>query len=179
MNNTDSTLAASLSGKDGEKLKELFLDGLKDIYWAEQQLVNTLPILASAATSDELKSAFNAHLADTEGHVMRVEKVFVQLGEEPVAKLCPAIEGLIREGNEIIASTETGSFVRDSGLIMAAQKVEHYEIASYGSLRTLAGLLGHKNEAQLLQSILDEENAADRKLTNIAEGQINKEALQE
>jgi ferritin-like metal-binding protein YciE len=179
MKNTDSTSTVFSSEKESEKLKELFINGLKDVYWAEKQLVETLPLLAYSSTSDELRSAFEAHLADTEGHVGKIEKVFEQIGEQAEAKICPAIEGMIKEGNEVISRTTDGSFVRDSGLIMAAQKVEHYEIASYGSLRTLAGLLGYINEAQLLQSILDEESAADRKLTNIAEGYINKEALQE
>ena len=168
-----------LTEQEGEKLKELFLDGLKDIYWSEKQLVKTLPKLAMAATSPDLKEAFEMHLAETEGHVAKVELVFEIIGEEAETKKCPAMEGLIEEGEEIIESTETGTVVRDCGLIMAAQKVEHYEIASYGSLRSVAKILGYTGAVGVLQSILDEEGAADEKLTDLAESHINEEAAQE
>ncbi|RFS15508.1 ferritin-like domain-containing protein [Emticicia sp. C21] len=179
MKTTKSNSATATSEKNGEKLKELFVDALKDIYWAEKHLMKALPKLAKAATSEELKAAFESHLTETEGHVTKVEQVFEEIGEKAKAKHCPAMEGLIEEGQEVIESTDKGTSVRDCGLIMAAQKVEHYEIASYGSLRNLAGLLGYKNAAKLLQSILEEETAADEKLTNLAESQINEEALQE
>src|SRR6218665_1293007 len=148
---------------EGEKLKELFVDGLKDIYWAEKHLTKALPKLARAATSDDLRDAFEAHLSETEGHVEKVEQVFGIIGEKAQAKVCPAMEGLVKEGEEIIDSTEADTVVRDCGLIMAAQKVEHYEIASYGTLRTLARMLGHDDAAEVLQGILDEEGAADKK----------------
>lgn len=168
-----------LSAKDGEKLKELFVDGLKDIYWAEKNLVKALPKMAKAATSEDLRDAFEMHLGETEGHVSRVEEVFELIGEKAQAKKCPAMEGLLEEGNEIIDSTEEGTMVRDCGLIMAAQKVEHYEIASYGTLRNIARILGHFDAAEVLQSILDEEGAADQKLTDLAESHVNEEAAQE
>jgi ferritin-like metal-binding protein YciE len=164
---------------EGEKLKELFVDGLKDIYWAEKHLTKTLPKLAKAATSEDLRDAFEMHLDETKGHVEKVEQVFDMIGEKAQAKLCPAMEGLVKEGEEIIDSTDSGTVVRDCGLIMAAQKVEHYEIASYGTLRTLARMLGHEDAADMLQEILDEEGAADKKLTNLAESHINEEAAQE
>ncbi|RFS17887.1 ferritin-like domain-containing protein [Emticicia sp. C21] len=167
------------SEQEGEKLKELFVDGLKDIYWAEKNLTKALPKLAKAATSEDLRDAFEMHLSETEGHVEKVEEVFEIIGEKAQAKVCPAMEGLIKEGEEVIESTDKGTVVRDCGLIMAAQKVEHYEIASYGTLRTLARMLGHNDAADVLQEILDEEGAADKKLTDLAESHINEEAAQE
>lgn len=167
------------SEQDGEKLKELFVDGLKDIYWAEKHLTKALPKMARAATSEDLRDAFESHLSETEGHVEKVEQVFDIIGEKAQAKLCPAMEGLLKEGDEIVESTEKGTVVRDCGLIMAAQKVEHYEIASYGTLRTLARILGHDDAAEVLQQILDQEGAADKKLTDLAEAHINEEAAQE
>ncbi|MBA4849304.1 ferritin-like domain-containing protein [Emticicia sp. BO119] len=167
------------SEQEGEKLKELFVDGLKDIYWAEKHLTKALPKLAKASTSEDLKEAFEMHLKETEGHVTKVEEAFKIIGEKAQAKVCPAMEGLLKEGDEIVESTEKGTVVRDCGLIMAAQKVEHYEIASYGTLRTLARMLGHFDAAELLQEILDEEGAADKKLTDLAEAHINEEAAQE
>ena len=165
--------------QDGEKLKELFVDGLKDIYWAEKHLTKALPKMAKAATSEDLRSAFEAHLGETETHVTKVEQVFEMIGEKAKAKVCPAMEGLLKEGDEIMETTDKGTIVRDCGLIMAAQKVEHYEIASYGTLRTLARILGHYDAAEVLQTILDEEGAADKKLTDLAEAHINEEAAQE
>lgn len=165
--------------QEGEKLKELFVDGLKDIYWAEKQLTKALPKMAKAATSEDLKAAFEEHLSETEGQISKVEQVFEIIGEKAKAKVCPAMEGLVKEGEEIIESTDKGTMVRDCGLIMSAQKVEHYEMASYGTLRTLARILGHDDAAEILQSILDEEGAADKKLTELAESHINEEAVQE
>lgn len=167
------------SEQEGEKLKELFVDGLKDIYWAEKHLTKALPKMAKAATSEDLRDAFESHLSETQGHVEKVEQVFDIIGEKAQAKVCPAMEGLVKEGEEIIDSTDKGTVVRDCGLIMAAQKVEHYEIASYGTLRTLARMLGHDDAADVLQEILDEEGAADKKLTDLAESHINEEAAQE
>lgn len=168
-----------VSEQESEKLKELFVDGLKDIYWAEKHLTKALSKMAKAATSEELKMAFETHLTETEGQITKVEQVFEIIGEKAKAKHCPAMEGLIKEGEEIIESTEKGTFVRDCGLILAAQKVEHYEIGSYGGLRSLAHTLGYEEAAALLQEILDEEGATDKKLTGLAEATINVEAAQE
>lgn len=179
MENSNNGNTTKFSEKEGEKLKELFVDGLKDIYWAEKHLTKALPKMAKAATSDDLKNAFEMHLTETEGHVTKVEQVFELVGQKAQAKHCPAMEGLVKEGEEVIESTEKGTFVRDCGLIMAAQKVEHYEIGSYGSLRSVARILGYYDAAEVLQSILDEEGAADQKLTNLAETHINEEAVKE
>lgn len=169
----------AISNQDSEKLKELFVDGLKDMYWAEKQLQKALPKLEKEATSEELKSAFSMHASETEEHVARLEKVFELVGEKAQAKKCAAMEGLIEESNEITKSTEKGSMVRDCGLIMAAQKVEHYEIASYGTLRNLANTLGYEDAAEVLQTTLNEEGNADHKLTELAESYVNEQALQD
>ncbi|GAB3517527.1 YciE/YciF ferroxidase family protein [Emticicia fontis] len=179
MKNSENGIWSIFSNEENDSLKELFVDGLKDIYWAEQHLTEALPKMAEAATSSELKTAFKKHLTETEGHVTKVEQVFSLIGEEAEAKHCHAMEGLVDEGEEIIDSTKEGTFVRDCGLIMAAQKVEHYEIGSYGTLRTIARLLGYNEAADVLQSILDEEGATDKKLTAIAESKINVKAAQE
>jgi len=164
---------------DQEKLKELFIDGLKDIYWAEKHLAKALPKLAKAATSEELKAAFELHTTETEEHASRLEQIFEIIGEKAQAKKCAAMEGLIEESEEITKSTEKGTMVRDCGLIMAAQKVEHYEIASYGTLRNIARTLGHEDVATILQTTLDEEGDTDHKLTDLAEQYVNEEAGQE
>ncbi len=168
-----------LSEHDGEKLKKLFVDGLKDIYWAEKHLTKALPKLTKAANSEALREAFESHLSETEGHVSKVERVFGIIGEKAQAQHCPAMGGLITEGQEAIEFTEKGTSVRDCALIMAAQKVEHYEIGSYGSLRSVARILGYEEAAEVLQAILDEEGIADKKLTELAETYINEEAAQE
>jgi len=174
-----SNRTPQLSEQEGEKLKELFVDGLKDIYWAEKHLTKALTKMANAAHSEQLINAFEMHKLETEQQIKKVEQVFEIIGEKAQAKHCPAMEGLIKEGEEIIESTEKGTFVRDCGLILAAQKVEHYEIGSYGGLRSLARILGYEEAAVLLQEILDEEGAADKKLTELAEASINLEAAQE
>jgi ferritin-like metal-binding protein YciE len=178
MKTTKSKSASTkqISGQDGEKLKELFVDGLKDIYWAEKNLAKALVKLAKSATSEELKSAFELHSSQTEEHTATVEKVFEIVGEKAQAKKCAAMEGLIEEANEIIESTEKGTLVRDCGLIMAAQKVEHYEIASYGTLRNLARTLGYEEAVQLLQQTLDQEGETDQILTGLAESYVNEQA---
>lgn len=157
-------------------MKELFVDGLKDIYWAEKNLAKALTKLAKNATSEELKAAFEQHTTETEEHAKVVEQVFEMIGEKAQAKKCAAMEGLIEEANEIIESTDKGTMVRDCGLIMAAQKVEHYEIASYGTLRNIARTLGHNEVADLLQQTLDQEGETDHKLTELAEAYVNEEA---
>jgi ferritin-like metal-binding protein YciE len=161
---------------DSEKLKELFIDGLKDIYWAEKHLAKALPKMSKNTTSEELKTAFDTHTTETQEHVSRLEEIFGLIGEKAQAKKCAAMEGLLEEADEIIESTDKGTMVRDCGLIMAAQKVEHYEIASYGTLRNIARTLGHSDVADLLQQTLDQEGETDHKLTELAEAYVNEEA---
>ncbi len=168
-----------VSEKDSPALTELFVDSLKDIYWAEKHLAKALPKLSKAATSEELKAAFDLHTTETQTHVERLEQVFELIGEKAAAKKCEAMEGLLKESDSIREETEKGTLVRDCGLILAAQKVEHYEIASYGGLRTLAQKLGLTEVADLLQTTLDEEGTTDQKLTELAEGYVNDEAAQE
>lgn len=158
-----------------EDLKKLFEDILKDTMSAEKQLVKALPKMAKGASSEELKAAFTDHLQVTQGQVTRLEQVFEVCGLKVGSKKCEAMEGLVKEGEEAIEDTEDGSAVRDVALIVAAQKVEHYEIAAYGSLRNLATILGYDEAADLLQETLDEEGDADKTLTGIAE-EINVEA---
>lgn len=154
-------------------LNELFIDELKDIYWAEKHLAKALPKMAKAATSSGLRTAIENHLAETENHITRLEDAFASINEKVVAKKCEAMAGLLMEGDEIVAETEKGSYTRDAGIISAAQKIEHYEIASYGTLKTLAGVLGYSKAADLLDATLQEEKKADSLLTQIAEGGIN------
>ena len=156
-------------------MEELFLDELRDLYDAETQLTKALPKMAKAACSDELRNAFEEHLAQTEGHVDRLESIFQALDEKPSGKKCAAMSGLVKEGGETIDDVEEGA-VRDAGLIAAAQKVEHYEIAGYGSARAHAQLLGNSNAVSLLEQTLNEEKAADRKLNQIAEASVNEAA---
>ena len=160
-------------------LNELFIDGLKDLYWAEKHLAKALPKMAKAATSEELRTAIEGHLAETENQITRLESVFESIDEKAVAKKCPAMEGLIKEGEEIVAETEKGSLTRDVGIISAAQKIEHYEIASYGTLKTIAAILGHNEAVELLDATLQEEKNTDVKLTTIAEAGINQSASSE
>lgn len=161
------------------KLHAFFLDQLQDIYWAEKKLVKTLPKMEEAANSDKLKEAFRSHLLQTETHVSRIESVFEYINEEPKALKCAAMVGITDEGEDIIDETEEGTAQRDVGLIFAGQKVEHYEIASYGGLLQLAKTLGYTEAATLLAQTLDEEKQADELLTSIAEGDVNQRALNE
>jgi ferritin-like metal-binding protein YciE len=156
-------------------LEDLFLESLADIYFAENQLVKALPKMAKAATHDQLREAFEAHLAETEGHVQKVEAVFQTLGKNPRSKKCPAILGIIEEADDI-ASENKKSPTINAALIFAAQKAEHYEIASYGGLRDWAKLLGHEEAVNVLDEILKEEKAADSKLTELAEEACNESA---
>jgi len=169
----------TITETDSEKLTELFVDGLKDIYWAEKHLAKALQKMSKAATSEELTAAFEMHTTETEEHVTRLEGIFEMIGEKAQAKKCAAMEGLLEEATEIIDSTEKDTMVRDCGLIMAAQKVEHYEIASYGTLRNIARTLGHSDVADILQTTLDEEGTTDHKLTELAEAYVNEEASAE
>lgn len=158
--------AAQTNGAAHEKLHELFVDGLKDIYWAEKALTKALPKMIKNATSEELAEALTNHLEETKAQVTRVEEIFASVDEKAVAKKCVAMEGLIKEGEEIMEESEKG-VMRDAGIIAAGQKVEHYEIATYGTLRAYAEIMGHTEAAKLLQQTLDEEKAADEKLTEV------------
>src|SRR5690606_17810585 len=158
-----------------EDLRELLLDGLKDIYWAEKALTKALPKMVKNATTPQLVKAIEEHLTVTEEQVKKVEKVFEILGEKAKAEKCDAMEGLIKEGEDIMKSTQEGP-VRDAGIIAAAQKVEHYEIASYGTLCAWSETLGEEEALSLLKEILEEEKDADVTLTEAAYGKINFEA---
>jgi len=160
-------------------LNELFINELKDIYWAEKHLTSALPKMAKAATTDQLREALENHLAETENHISRLESVFDVIGEKAVAKKCEAMAGLIKEGEEIISETEKGTSTRDAGIISAAQKVEHYEIATYGTLKTLANVLGYNEAVDILNATLEEEKKADGLLTQVAESTINQSASSE
>jgi ferritin-like metal-binding protein YciE len=159
-----------------ESLEDLLVSELKDLYSAEKQLLKALPKMAKAATSKGLQNGFNKHLKQTEGHVSRLERVFEELGVSPRGKKCHAMEGLIEEGQEVI-DEDADPMVKDAALIAAAQRVEHYEMAGYGCVRTYANLLNHKKAAGLLQQTLDEEGDTDKALTKLAE-QINVSAEQ-
>ena len=156
-------------------LEDLYTDMLKDLYSAEKQLVKALPKMAKAAQSPDLQKAFQNHLKQTEGHVDRIERIFSDMEGSPRGKKCAAMEGLVEEGSELLQE-DIEPNVLDAGLIAAAQKVEHYEIASYGTVRAWAERLGKNRAVQLLQQTLDEESAANEKLTQIAESQANVEA---
>ena len=161
------------------KLREFFIEQLQDIYWAEQRLVNTLPKMAEAAHSGELRNAFNSHLEETKNHVSRIEKAFSMMKEKSSATECLAMKGITEEGEDIIDETEDDTAQRDVGLIFAGQKAEHYEIATYGGLIQLARTMGEKEVADLLAQTLTEEKRADEKLTQIAESSSNQQAMKE
>ena len=169
----DGTVKAKSNAADG--LRSLFEDSLKDIYWAEKALTKALPKMAKNATSPELKTAIENHLAETEEQIARLEQVFQSIGKKATAKKCDAMEGLIKEGEGIMEETEKG-VVRDAGIIAASQKVEHYEIATYGTLYAFANTLGETEAAELLAATLAEEKNADVNLTEIALATINIEA---
>ncbi len=170
---------SSPKAEDSSMLEDFFKDELKDIYWAEKHLVKTLPKMKKAATSTKLQSAFADHLEVTKEHVTRLEKVFELLGEKAQAKKCDAMEGITKEGEGIIEETEDGTATRDVGLVLAAQKVEHYEISTYGGLAQLARTLSHDDVAKILEKTLSEEKEADKLLTSIAENGINYDAIKE
>lgn len=159
-----------------EELLEFFTDEIKDIYWAEKKLVTTLPKMQKAASAGELKNAIEEHLEVTKKHVSRLEQVFELLEQKPQAKKCEAMEGIVKEGESIIEETEDVSATRDVGIILAAQKVEHYEIATYGGLAQLAKSLGREDIAEILGQTLAEEKEADQTLSGIAENDINYKA---
>lgn len=161
-----------------EGLRELFVESLKDIYWAEKALTKALPKMAKNATSEDLINTINDHLKVTEEQVSRLEQVFELIEEKATAKKCEAMEGLIKEGESIMEETQQGP-VRDAGIIGASQKIEHYEIATYGTLAAFAETLGENEALQLLQQTLDEEKEADSLLTEVAYNNINFEASEE
>jgi ferritin-like metal-binding protein YciE len=177
--NGKSSKSENGSVNENSQLDKLFTDSLKDIYWAEKHLTKTLPKMKKKATTDDLKSAIEEHLAQTEEHVSRLERVFEICGKKAQAKKCDAMEGLTKEADSIIEETESNTMTRDAGIIMAAQKVEHYEIATYGSLVQLAKTLGMNDAAEILHQTLEEEKQADEKLTEIAEWNVNQAAAQE
>ena len=180
---TTTKTAQKVTGNTGKmensEFHEFFVDELKDIYWAEKHLVKALPKMKKAATSPELAAAFEKHTQETQTHIDTLEQVFALLEEKPAAKKCEAMAGLLEEADSIIEDTEAGTLVRDAGLILAAQKVEHYEIATYGTLKTFAGNMGHTEVESLLQQTLDNEKSTDVALTEIAESFVNEQAAAE
>ena len=159
-----------------ENMEDLFLEQVEDLYDAEKRLVKALPKMAEASTSQTLRQAFQSHLMETEGHVSRLENIFRTLGKGPKSHTCDAMKGLISEGEDMVSDIDESS-LRDAGLIAAANRVEHYEIAAYGSARTFAETLGLREAATLLEQTLQEEKKADQKLTQLAESMVNEEAL--
>lgn len=171
------TSAANVGAGTGDSLlKEFFIESLQDIYYAEKAITKALPKMKKAATSEELQAAFEDHLQVTNDQIARLAEVFESIGEKAKGKTCEAIDGIIEEGKSIIEDTDAGTATRDVGLILAAQKVEHYEIATYGGLVQLAQTLGFTDAADLLQITLDEEKETDVLLTQIAESNVNYEA---
>ncbi|RYF90001.1 MAG: ferritin-like domain-containing protein [Chitinophagaceae bacterium] len=160
----------NLDPEDG--LHQLFVDCIKDLYWAENHLVKALPKMIQAASLPSLQNALESHLAETTVHVERLEEIFNLLGEKPQAKKCDAMEGLTKEGEGTVESTDPGTPARNQGIIMSAQKVEHYEISSYTGLAALAKKLGRKDVAAVLESTLQEEKASDDKLADIATNDV-------
>jgi len=159
-------------------MEDLFLEEIRDLLDAEKQITKALPKMVKASTSEDLSAAFNEHLEQTRGHIQRLEQIFSDLGVKSGGVKCKGMEGLLKEGEEMIDMTDAG-LVRDAGLIAAAQRVEHYEMAGYGSARTFAQLLGRTDAADLLEETLDEEKETDERLTEIAESMVNERALAE
>lgn len=174
-NTTSSNRGYSI---EESKLMKLFEDELKDMYWAEKALTKAAPKMIKNATSDKLVDVLESHFHETEGHVGRLEDVFETIGKKAVAKKCEAMAGLIKEAEDLMRETDKGA-MRDAAIISAAQKIEHYEIASYGTLRTFAQTLGLDDVVSLLEETLDQEKSADHKLTEVAESTINVEAMEE
>lgn len=178
MSKSNGDYSAGIASDDS-MLKSFFEDELKDIYWAEKHIVSTLPKMQKAATSEQLKQAFADHTQLSETHIQRLEQAFEILGKKAQAKKCDAMAGIIEEGKGIIEETKKGTATRDVGLILAAQKVEHYEISTYGGLAQLATTLGLQDVADLLKQTLQEEKQTDELLTQIAESDVNYEASAE
>ncbi|MEO5979039.1 MAG: ferritin-like domain-containing protein [Chryseolinea sp.] len=177
--NTKRKAATVATGKTHSALLEFFTGEIKDIYWAEKHLTKAIPKMRKAATSEDLKNAFATHLEQTKVHVERLEKIFELLDKKPQAKKCDAMDGIVQEGESIIEDTEDGTATRDVGLILAAQKVEHYEISTYGGLAQLARTLGRKEIADILSQTLAEEKETDQLLTDIAETSLNYQSAEE
>ena len=161
-----------------DSLRTLWIEEMRDLYNAENQLLKALPKMAKKASTPELKEAFESHLEETRTHVERLEEIFARLGKKPSGKTCKAMKGLVEEGSEMMEEDGPESVI-DAGLIAAAQRVEHYEMAGYGVVRTFASVLGEDEAQELLQETLDEEGAADKKLTEIAESFVNEDAEDE
>ncbi len=174
-----ATARNASQSSDNSQLEKFFNDQLKDLYWAEKHLTKALPKMQKAATTDDLKSAIEEHTAQTQEQVARLEQVFELMGKKAQAKKCDAMEGLVKEGETAVEETQKGSMTRDVAIIMSAQKVEHYEIASYGTLVQLAETMGNTKVAELLQATLDEEKQTDQNLSALAENNINWEAESE
>lgn len=170
------TNGSAMKEQENPKLEKFFEDSLKDLYWAEKQLTKALPKMRKAATTVELQNAIEEHTTQTEEHVSRLEQVFEILNKKAQAKKCDGMEGLIAEGEKVVEETDEGSMTRDVGIIVSAQKVEHYEIAAYGSLVQLATTMGLDEVAEILNETLEEEKETDELLTSIAESNINWEA---
>ncbi|MEI9935060.1 MAG: ferritin-like domain-containing protein [Ferruginibacter sp.] len=171
--NSNNTNGKNHAAQSDSLLQAFFYDELKDIYWAEKHLVKTLPKMQKAATSGSLKQAIGDHLEKTKVHVTRLEDIFQKIGQKAQTKKCEAMEGITNEGDTIVDDTDEGTATRDVGIILAAQKVEHYEIATYGGLAQLAKTLGKDDVAKILETTLSEEKQADSDLTKIAETGIN------
>ena len=167
----------ALKSASTKTLEDLFYDGLKDILYAERKILKALPKMARGANSEELSAAFEKHRAETEGQVQRLEQVFEILGKRMQGKTCPAIDGILEEGEEILEEF-SGAAALDAGLVAAAQAVEHYEIARYGTLKAWAGQLGMADAAELLDQTLQEELATDDALTQLGDGGVNERAMQ-
>ncbi|WP_295732512.1 ferritin-like domain-containing protein [uncultured Muribaculum sp.] len=178
----DTKTTAKVTAEDnnsGSEFREFFIDELKDILWAEKALLKALPKMRKASTGKELADSFDAHLSETEEQISILEQVFELMGEKPKTKKCDAMEGLISETESIISDTEKGTAIRDAGLILAAQKVEHYEIATYGTLAAFADAMQEPKIAKLLRSILRDEKKSDKTLTILALESVNEEASEE
>jgi ferritin-like metal-binding protein YciE len=174
---SNGTGSASNGSSQKEDLSKVFEETLKDLYWAEKYLTKSLPKMSKAAFDESLSTAFVEHAQQTEGHVERLEQVFEQLGKRAQGKKCPAMEGLVEEGKEAIDEFDKG-YARDAALIISAQKIEHYEIAAYGSLKAHAQMMGKEEIASLLDETLQEESETDEKLTEIS-GNVNQQAYAE
>lgn len=176
---TNAQTNVNSNEKDRSALMKLFHDELKDIYFAEKHLLKAMPKMAKGSTSEELRMGIEKHAKQTEGQIDRLERVFELMGKKAASKTCEAMKGLVEEGKGILEDTEEGTMTRDAGIISALQKIEHYEIASYGTLRTLANVLGMGEAAALLEETLEEEKQTDVDLTKIAEGFVNQQATAE
>jgi ferritin-like metal-binding protein YciE len=172
-------MATKSKSDTNSKFQELFLHELKDIYWAEKHLVKALPKMSKGATSEKLSKAIDNHIQETEMQIERLEQVFEMMGEKASGKKCQAMAGLLEEGEEMLKESKLEGLVKDAGIIISSQKIEHYEIAAYGSLVTLAQKLGMNDAAKLLEQTLNEEKKTDELLTTIAETEVNVKAMNE